>query len=296
MAASLASKSAAAQGSPGTALSSSALAYTISAKERTVVKPSIGITTFVNKQPRADYTSVQESYVYSVAAGGGLPFVLPAIRDNADYGAYLDSLDGLLFSGGGDVSPLRYGESLSPKVSDISFERDEWEIGLCLAAYERRMPILGICRGHQLVNVALGGSLIQDIPSEMPAARSHSSDMRPEELSHYVDIEEADSRLYSALGKAFGSARILTNSFHHQAVKVLAPGLAPTARTEDGVNEGYESPDKDRFLVCVQFHPECLTRGHPEFVALFSAFAEAARGYRASRPGNCPSRTAAFKS
>jgi putative glutamine amidotransferase len=276
MTGSLTSKSAAAQGSPETALSSSALAYTISAKERTVVKPSIGITSFVNRLPRADYTSVQENYVYSVASGGGLPFVLPAIRDKADYAAYLDNLDGLLFSGGGDVSPLRYGESISPKVPDISSERDEWEIGLCLAAYERRMPILGICRGHQLVNVALGGSLIQDIPSEMPAARSHSSDMRPDELSHYVDIEDGGSRLYGALGKAFGSARILTNSFHHQAVKVLAPGLVPTARTADGVNEGYESSDKDRFLVCVQFHPECLTRRYPQFLSIFASLVEAA--------------------
>jgi putative glutamine amidotransferase len=247
------------------------------------VKPSIGITTLIDRKPRADYVAVQENYAYSVAAGGGLPFVLPAIRDASDYPSYLDRLDGLLFTGGLDVSPLRYGESVSPQVPDFSSDRDEWEIGLFLAAYERRMPILGICRGHQLVNVALGGSLVQDIPSEMPAAWSHSSELRPEEASHYVDIEAADSRLYACLGKAFGCARILTNSFHHQAVKRLAPGLLATARTGDGVNEGFESPDKDRFLVCVQFHPECLTHREPRFVSLFAALVEAAAAYRSTR-------------
>jgi putative glutamine amidotransferase len=243
------------------------------------MKSAIGVTTFTERKPRALYASVQEHYCYSVSAGGGLPLLLPSIRDASDYGAYLDRIDGLLFTGGLDVSPLRYGEAVSPKVSELSSERDEWEIGLCLAAYERGMPILGICRGHQLVNVALGGSLIQDIPSEMPQASSHSSEMMPEEVSHYVDIVEPGSRLRSI----FGKDRILTNSFHHQAVKELASGLAATARTADGVNEGYESKDAGRFLVGVQFHPECLTRRYPEFVALFAALVAAAADYRAAR-------------
>jgi putative glutamine amidotransferase len=245
------------------------------------VKPTIGVSSFVDRKPRADYVAVSESYAVSVAAGGGLPLVLPAIRDPSDYGPYLDRLDGLLFTGGADVSPLRYGESLSPKVPEFSSERDEWEIGLFLAAYERGMPILGICRGHQLINVALGGSLVQDLPSELPSKVSHSSELRPDELSHYVVIEDEASRLYASLGRAFGSSRILTNSFHHQSVKRLAEGLVATARAEDGVNEGYESADRGRFLVGVQFHPECLTLRYPKFVSLFASLAEAAAAYRA---------------
>jgi putative glutamine amidotransferase len=247
------------------------------------VKPTIGVSSFVDRKPRGDYVSVSESYALSVAAGGGLPLVLPAIRDASDYGSYLDRLDGLLFTGGVDVSPLRYGESLSPKVPEFSSERDEWEIGLFLAAYERGMPVMGICRGHQLINVALGGSLVQDLPSEVPTAASHSSELRPDELSHYVVIEDELSRLHASLGRAFGSKRILTNSFHHQAVKVLAEGLVPTARAEDGVNEGYESADRGRFLLGVQFHPECLTLRYPKFVSLFAALVEAAADYRATK-------------
>jgi putative glutamine amidotransferase len=243
------------------------------------MKGAIGITTLIETRPRAGYQSISENYAYSVAAGGGLPLLLPSIRDKDDYDRYLDKIDGVLFSGGGDLSPLLYGESMSPNVSAFSSERDEWEIGLFLAAYARGMPILGICRGHQLVNVALGGSLVQDIPSQLPSAQSHSSELAVDELSHYVDIGDESSRLYAM----FGKKRILTNSFHHQAVKNLAPGLKATARTADGVNEGYESKDPGRFLVGVQFHPECLTRRYPEFVALFAAFAEAASAYSAAK-------------
>jgi putative glutamine amidotransferase len=248
------------------------------------MKPVIGVTTFIDRKPRAEYASVQEHYAHSVFAGGGLPFLVPIMRGEDARGAadWLGRLDGILFTGGLDVSPLRYGQAVSPKVEDLSSDRDEWELALCREAFRIGLPMLGICRGHQLINVALGGTLIQDIPSQLPSASSHSSDMPPEEPSHYVEIEDEDSRLYASLGRAFGSSRVLTNSFHHQAVDALAPGLVVTAHTADGVLEAFESKEEGRFLVGVQFHPECLTRRYPGFVALFAALAEAAASYRSA--------------
>lgn len=244
------------------------------------MKPLIGITSFVERKPRGEYVSLNEGYAYSVAAAGGIPVILPeaseSARDDAarEYAArdYAGRLDGMLFSGGADVSPLRYGEAVTRHIGLISSARDEWELALFVAAMEFGLPLLGICRGHQVINVAMGGTLYQDIPSQVPEALGHSSEMSTDEPCHYVDILDEGSALFAA----FGERRILTNSFHHQAVKDLAPGLIATARAADGIIEGFEAREPGRFIMGLQFHPEGLTRRYPEFLAPFAALVQAA--------------------
>jgi putative glutamine amidotransferase len=250
------------------------------------MKPVIGITTFVDRQLRADYTSLSVDYSSSVAAAGGLPFLLPLPLEVGDAQAYLDAIDGVLFSGGVDVSPLRYGALPARQVNRCSLARDELEIALALGARERGMPVFGICRGLQLLNVAFGGSLVQDIAAELPGSGGHYPEGLPvDEPYHYVEILEGDS----LIGAALGPGRVGVNSFHHQAVRELAPGLRATARSLDGIIEAFEpeepSPGERSggFLMALQFHPECLTARFPEFLGLFAAHVAAAEKYRATR-------------
>ena len=252
------------------------------------MKPAIGITAFAERKPRARYASLSEHYIRSVGAAGGLPLVLPTEFGPPDPQPYLDLIDGLLLSGGGDLSPLLYGEDPRPKIETHSTGRDVTELALVRAARARGMPIFGICRGQQVVNVALGGSLWQDIPSQVPGASGHNpSSMPVDEPFHNIDLLGRDSLLRKALrgGDAEGDAhdRIAVNSFHHQAVKELAPGLVATARSADGIIEAIEGPAAGPYLLCVQFHPESLTMGGGPFLRLFELFVEAAGLYRAAQ-------------
>jgi putative glutamine amidotransferase len=241
------------------------------------MKPRIGITSFTDTaKPRGRYASINANYTRSVADAGGLPFVLPIAPEVGDPSDYLEGLDGLLVSGGGDVSPLLYGEEPGRGLGLVSSERDEFELALVLGARSRGMPIFGICRGHQLVNVAFGGSLWQDLDAQVPGALDHSppEGQAMDELRHSIAILPG-ARL---LDLPTNGGKVLVNSFHHQAVKELASGLVATARAPDGVLEAFEG-DGDSWLLCVQFHPEALTIRHPRFLALFRAHVEAARSY-----------------
>lgn len=253
--------------------------------------PVIGITSFDEHKNRSAYVSININYPYSVSAGGGLPCVLPgpsglhgsACGITGDELArfaelYTASLDGLILSGGGDVCPYLYGEEAVKGMSRMDSERDRWELALFSAAMKRGLPILAICRGCQVVNVALGGTLWQDIPSQVPSANGHSFDMPMDELSHYVDLVPG-----TRLHRMFNKQKILTNSFHHQSIKDLAPDLVIAARSSDGIIEAVESTDPEHFLVAVQFHPEGLTRRYPEFLSLFSALAAAALDFHLAR-------------
>lgn len=233
--------------------------------------PRIGITTFVDPQPRANYCSVSDHYSRSVRAGGGLPFPIPLASEQEWAERYVEQVDGLILSGGKDSDPALYGEEPIAGIGAFDVARDEWELALLKAAMARGIPILGICRGCQLINAAMGGSLFQDLAAQRPGTNAHNPEGFPvDRLYHSADLVEG-----SLLRGIFGQERLRVNSFHHQAVKELAPGLEATAFAADGVLEGFESIDKTRFLVGVQFHPESLTQRFPQFVALFSAFAEA---------------------
>jgi putative glutamine amidotransferase len=241
------------------------------------MKPVIGITTSEDARVGGKFTILSEDYVRSVAAGGGLPVALPLITDTDDFEACLEAFDGILFSGGVDISPLRYGEDPIRQVNVVNSRRDEFELRLFARARSLGMPILGICRGHQLVNIAMGGTLYQDISTQLPEALGHFPQLSDDsEPYHSLRITDKNSRLFAVLG----TERIDVNSFHHQAVKNLGAGLRITALSSDGLVEGFEG-EEGGFLMGVQFHPEGMSARFPVFVRIFSELIRAAEEYRA---------------
>ena len=239
------------------------------------MKPRIGITSsFDNAKSRR--AVLDFDYARSVAQSGGLPFVLPSFAMPVDPRDILDGIDGLLLSGGGDVSPLRYGEEPLRGLGSVSVERDEFEMALAIEARRRGMPIFGICRGHQLLDVAFGGTLYQDIGAQLSGAIEHDppEDQAVDEFWHGIEVLPTSRRL----GLPEGETKILVNSFHHQGVKTLAPGLIATAISVDGLVEAFEAEDGG-WLLGVQFHPEALTVRHRRFEAMFTAHVRAAAAW-----------------
>jgi putative glutamine amidotransferase len=219
--------------------------------------PVIGLTCGkVNQVGSPDRIGVDPKYTQALEAAGAECFLLPpGRRTPAAIAALLDRLDGVLIPGGADVDPRFYGAKRSATVTYTDPERDEYEIRVIRAAVKRGMPVLGICRGQQSINVALGGTLYQDIEADGAGSLKHQSPRGPRHnsLVHSVDVEPG-----SRYRRATGAARIKVNSRHHQSVRDVAPGLQVTARSSDGVIEGIESPDGR--VVAVQCHPEALTR------------------------------------
>jgi len=187
------------------------------------------------------------------------------------YAELAQRLDGVLFTGGGDVHPAAYGSQPHPKVTYVDEDRDRVEIAMLHLALERRLPILGVCRGLQVINVALGGALFEDIAEQRPDSLKHdySPGYPRNHLAHPIDIQ-----IDSLLAQVLGLQQVEVNSLHHQAVHRLAGGLNPTAAAPDGVIEALELPDYP-FGLAVQWHPEWL-REHLCMRALFRAFIEAA--------------------
>jgi putative glutamine amidotransferase len=189
----------------------------------------------------------------------------------------LAGIDGLMLTGGGDVAPSRYGEVAHATVEEAEAGRDEFEIALVLAARARKLPILAICRGVQVLNVACGGTLVQDIPSQIAGALTHSLPVpqhQPYELAHEVWVDK-DSLLARLMRERLVDEALEVNSRHHQAVKNVARGFVVTATAPDGVIEVIEDPEA-RFCLGVQWHPENFFRTG-EFRALFEGFVEAAQ-------------------
>jgi putative glutamine amidotransferase len=210
------------------------------------------------------------SYTDSLHSARLRPFILPVLTP-ADADAMLDGMDGLVLTGGEDIDPGHYGESAHPSLGDVHAGRDSFELALMRSAMERRLPTLAICRGIQIANVALGGTLVQDIPSEWPGAIEHEGEWPRDLRVHGVQVH-APSRLAQALG----TAELTTNSFHHQAVGTLAPDLSAVAHSSDGVIEGVEWTADDWWMLGVQWHPEELTSTPDSWDRnLFAAFAEA---------------------
>lgn len=209
-------------------------------------------------------------YVNSVIAGGGAPVILPVIDDNEAIEAQMRNIDGLLLSGGYDVNPLLYGEEPTEKQEFIYPEIDEHDIKLIKAAYKMNKPILGICRGIQILNVAFGGTLYQDLSHIEDCFIKHSQNSKRNMAGHTVEILKK-SKLNEILGDS-----IQTNSFHHQAVKDIAPDFIADAWSKDGVIEGIEMQGEG-FILGVQWHPEGMIDKYPIMIKLFKAFVDAAK-------------------
>lgn len=231
----------------------------------------IGISGQVRAADGVERTGVNVSYVARLVEAGGLPLVLSPVLGSDWAADALDGCAGLLLSGGADIEPVRYGATPSPALGPVDPGRDAFELALLAAARARGLPVLAICRGMQLVNVAGGGSLWQDLPGERPGPVMHRQSAPRSARTHDVRLEPG-SRIASVLG----GATLRTNSMHHQAVRHLADGLRATGWTADGIIEALESSDPTEWLVGVQWHPEDLEADAPD-AELFRAFVAAAR-------------------
>ena len=213
---------------------------------------------------------LNEAYVDAVRAAGLTPLVVPPL-DPAELEAVASVVHGVVLTGGEDVDPAAYGAERRTQTTDVHRKRDACELELVRIAHRQRLPTLAICRGIQLVNVALGGTLIQDIPSECPSSIDHDQAKARQMRVHDVSIEPR-----SALAAATGDTCISVNSSHHQAVARVGEGLRVTARSADGIVEGAEWVGDDWWMMAVQWHPEELTRDAAGWDrGIFKAFADA---------------------
>lgn len=222
-------------------------------------RPLIGVTlgTDSSAKPPPRYR-LNHAYVDALVAAGAQPVLLPP---RGDATSLLETLDGLLLTGGADVDPELYGEEPHP-LTEPERDRDDFELPLARAAVERGLPTLAICRGHQVVNVALGGTLVQHLEAAVHRGDSRSG---RQEIRHPVRLDP-----HSVLSELLGTTEIATNSLHHQAVKDLAPGLRATGWAPDGVVEALETPGGT--LLSVQCHPEELIGSQPWARRLFEVF------------------------
>jgi putative glutamine amidotransferase len=240
------------------------------------MKPVIGITPspIEDQQPHGLFYryALSTNYSEAVEAAGGIPIILPPQQGNVD--EILDMVDGLLLSGGGDVRPDRYGDAyVHNKTYGIHDLRDELELQLVRGAIERDLPMLCICRGIQVLNVALEGTLIQDIAGEYGTQiehRQHENGISSSEPSHEVRAERD-----SLLADVYEADTIQTNSFHHQALKDISPELRTIATAPDGIIESVERPDS-KWVLGVQWHPEMMFEAHPEHLKPFKGLVQAA--------------------
>lgn len=264
-------------------------------------EPVIGISSCWN----GGRVSLDDAYPAAVRAAGGVPMILPPVHSAEEASRALAGVDALILSGGEDVAPARYGEAVLNPTVEVNAPRDTSDFLLAAEALQREMPILGICRGSQLLNVLLGGSLYQDLPSQIGSLPRQGGDLQGQGgvsqeqgwtlldgvspgqgairhfqtesdsvATHWIYIDP-DSHLHALLGRD----SVMVNSFHHQAVKNPGTGVRVVARSADGVIEAWEwfapqrkgkRQQRDGSILCVQFHPECLVdAGDPTFLPLF---------------------------
>jgi putative glutamine amidotransferase len=218
---------------------------------------------------------LNEAYVTAIRAAGLTPLILPPLEPS-ELGAVASAVKGVVLTGGEDIDPAEYGAERSEKTTDVHPMRDKCELALANLAHERRIPTLAICRGMQLVNVALGGTLIQDIASECPSNIEH--DLSKERRMRVHDVSIAAG---SALAAAVGDTQITVNSSHHQALARVGDGLRVTAKAPDGIVEGAEWVRDDWWMLAVQWHPEELVLDAAGWDrGLFRAFADQVLGRR----------------
>jgi putative glutamine amidotransferase len=240
--------------------------------------PLIGIPVLksqTHSPPHVTVFAVPPSYSKAIAASGGAPLQIPQGLALDTLRSVFDRLDGVLLAGGGDVDPAYYDQAAGDTISGLDRDRDEMEIALTRWAVEEKKPLLTICRGIQVMNVALGGTLYQDVLADMAGAIRHAyfqsqgfaRDYRP----HHVELSAG-----SQLARLMGGERFPVNSLHHQGINQVAPGLRPVAFAPDGLVEGVEA-EAHPFAIGVQWHPESLVPADSVMQSLFDAFVAAAR-------------------
>ena len=218
----------------------------------------------------SDRVRLSNNYVRSIEGAGLVPLIVPPLTTPAQAAEILDACGGLLLTGGEDVDPARYGALAHPTTGAPNVLRDATELALLAVARARRLPVLAVCRGIQLVNVAMGGTLIQDIPSQRPSSIEHDQAADRAARAHAVSIAPT-----SLLEAATGTNEMQVNSYHHQAVDKLASGLKVVATAPDGLIEAAEVDDPAWWLIAVQWHPEDLTTDAKAWDrGIFRAFAE----------------------
>lgn len=229
----------------------------------------IGILTDLGMKGQ-DWDLLAHDYVKAVEWAGGAPLIVPVVEQLESIQPVLDMLDGIIFSGGTDIDPQCYGELMLFQSNGIEPVRDAHEIGLVKKVLaERKIPVMGICRGMQLLNVACGGTLYQDLEKQRKNEFNHSMEMYPKYLpTHDVTLQD-----HSFLQSAFQKSTIRVNSLHHQGIKTIGQGLSATGTTSDGLIEGIELSG-ERCVIGVQFHPEMMVDNNPELLKIFMAFVE----------------------
>jgi putative glutamine amidotransferase len=221
-------------------------------------------------------TCVKSSYLDTLIALGGVPLIVPLRTSEAGLRMIAEKAGGLFLPGGDDVAPERYGAQRDEKTGTVCEEQDELEFSLVKIFKEQKKPIFGICRGMQVINVALGGTLYQDIKSEIHGALIHRDDEKTAKERYQTDAHDVRLMPKTKLHSFFEHPRIPVNSTHHQSVKKIGTGLRVAAVAEDGVIEGIEAEDMNtEWVMGVQWHPEEIWKTHKEQEVLFKKFIEA---------------------
>jgi putative glutamine amidotransferase len=244
------------------------------------VRPLIGIPcrTITGNQGQVRFGTLA-TYTHAVDVAGGAPLLIPLQLSEETLNALYMRFDGLLLPGGVDIHPKEFGEEVLPACGEIDVARDEIELCMTRWAIAEGKPVFGICRGIQVLNVAMGGSLYQDIYAQHVAGAEHNYPVAQYSLlAHSIELEPE-----SRLARALGAVDLKVNSLHHQAVKDVAPGLRVTARAPDGIVEGVEGAS-DPYVVGVQFHPEWLLDRDERMVRLFKDFVSSASEFHARTP------------
>lgn len=235
-------------------------------------KPVILLTPYFNTERDEPY--MRPAFLKAVRHAGGIPVILPLDLTEADLAQLLEGADAVLFTGGPDVHPFFFGEETQAHCGNVCLRRDELELALLRLAMEAKKPILGVCRGVQILNIGLGGDIYQDIPSqfkeEFPIA--HTQPFAYDIPSHTVSVTPG-----TLLARIAQNSVIKVNSMHHQAVRRVAPGLTASGHAPGGLVECVEKPDYP-FFIGVQWHPEYLWEQDEAAARLFRMFVEAARG------------------
>lgn len=232
------------------------------------MNPVIGLTCTKENIVNGSINRINSTYIDVVLRTGGIPIIIPVLKDTKEVAKYLNTIDGIIFTGGGDVSSLYFNVEPIKEVDSIDHDRDNTEMELFKGVYEKGIPILGICRGAQLINIALGGDIYQDIYSQVSNVNGHTCGTNVQEGYHTINILE-DSILF----EIFKKDKLVVNSQHHQAIRNIGENLRVIARTSDGIVEAIESTN-DKFILGLQFHPEAMAMKYEEFLKPFKYFVD----------------------